>query len=120
MPIYEYTCQKCGHHLEVMQKMSDKPLTKCPECKGKLEKLFSQTSFQLKGSGWYVSDYAARGKTEKTEKSEKSEKADKSEKTDKADKTEKADKAEKADKTEKADKAEKTDKPGKKETSAAV
>lgn len=58
MPIYEYVCNKCGHHLEVMQKMSDKPLSKCPECRGKLEKIFSQTSFQLKGSGWYVSDYA--------------------------------------------------------------
>ena len=74
MPIYEYTCQKCGRHLEVMQKMSDKPLTRCPECKGKLEKIFSQTSFQLKGSGWYVSDYTSRGKAEKSEKSDKSEK----------------------------------------------
>ena len=74
MPIYEYTCQKCGHHLEVMQKMSDKPLTRCPECKGKLEKIFSQTSFQLKGSGWYASDYTGRGKADKPEKPEKTEK----------------------------------------------
>jgi len=82
MPIYEYTCQKCGRHLEVMQKMSDKPLTRCPDCKGKLEKIFSQTSFQLKGSGWYASDYTSRGKAEKSEKSDKSEKkeADKGEK----------------------------------------
>ena len=80
MPIYEYTCQKCGRHLEVLQKMSDKPLTRCPDCKGKLEKIFSQTSFQLKGSGWYVSDYASRGKAEKSEKSDKNEKSDKSEK----------------------------------------
>jgi putative FmdB family regulatory protein len=80
MPIYEYTCQKCGHHLEVMQKMSDKPLTRCPECKGKLEKDFSQTSFQLKGSGWYASDYTSRGKTDKAEKTDKGEKkADKKE-----------------------------------------
>lgn len=76
MPIYEYVCQKCDHHLEIMQKMSDKALTKCPECKGKLEKIFSQTSFQLKGSGWYVSDYAGKSaKTEKTDKSEKKETA---------------------------------------------
>lgn len=94
MPIYEYVCQKCGHHLEVMQKMSDKPLSKCPECKGKLEKIFSQTSFQLKGSGWYATDYTSRGKSEKSEKSDKPEKADKAEKTDKA---EKADKSEKKD-----------------------
>jgi putative FmdB family regulatory protein len=79
MPIYEYSCQKCGRHLEVMQKMSDKPLTRCPECKGKLEKIFSQTSFQLKGSGWYVSDYTGRGKAEKSEKPAKSEKTEKKE-----------------------------------------
>ena len=58
-----------------MQKMSDKALTRCPECKGKLEKIFSQTSFQLKGSGWYVSDYGNRGKAE----SDKSDKAEKKE-----------------------------------------
>lgn len=96
MPIYEYVCQKCGHELEVMQKLSDKPLTKCPKCKGKLEKIFSQTSFQLKGSGWYVSDYTSRGKSEKTEKSEK---------TDSSEKTEKADKPEKGEKKEKKSKA---------------
>ncbi len=92
MPIYEYSCEKCGHHLEVLQKMTDKPLTRCPKCKGKLEKIFSQTSFQLKGSGWYVSDYTSRGNAEKSEKSDKSEKkADKSEK--KADKSEKSEAA---------------------------
>lgn len=65
MPIYEYVCQKCGHQLEIMQKMSDKPLSRCPACRGKLEKIFSQTSFQLKGAGWYVTDYTNRGKAEK-------------------------------------------------------
>ncbi|MCI0663620.1 MAG: zinc ribbon domain-containing protein [Acidobacteria bacterium] len=75
MPIYEYVCQKCGHYLETMQKMSDKPLTSCPECRGKLEKIFSQTSFQLKGSGWYRTDYNGHGKPEKKseEKGEKKE-----------------------------------------------
>ncbi|HKQ72669.1 MAG TPA: zinc ribbon domain-containing protein [Blastocatellia bacterium] len=88
MPIYEYSCQKCGRHLEVMQKMSDKPLTRCPECKGKLEKIFSQTSFQLKGSGWYASDYTSRGKTETSEKTDTNEKkTDTNEK--KSDKSEK-------------------------------
>jgi putative FmdB family regulatory protein len=71
MPIYEYVCEKCGHHLEVMQKMSDPPLSKCPQCRGKLEKIFSQTSFQLKGSGWYLTDYSRRGQTEKSEKADK-------------------------------------------------
>ena len=84
MPIYEYVCERCGHHLEIMQKMSDKPLSKCPQCRGKLEKIFSQTSFQLKGSGWYASDYTSRGKTEKTEKAGKGEKGEKGEKKDAA------------------------------------
>ncbi len=60
-----------------MQKMSDRPLTRCPECKGKLEKIFSQTSFHLKGSGWYATDYTGRGKAEKAEKTEKLEKGEK-------------------------------------------
>jgi len=81
MPIYEYLCQKCGQHLEVMQKMSDKPLSRCPKCRGKLEKKFSQTSFQLKGSGWYATDYATSGKRSKSE-SETADKQDKSKKTD--------------------------------------
>jgi len=102
MPIYEYRCQKCGHHLEVMQKMSDKPLTKCPECKGKLEKLLSPTGIQFKGSGWYVSDYAGRGKKETAETGEKADKAEKVEKTEKTDKPEKTDKADKSSKKEKS------------------
>ncbi len=67
MPIYEYACQKCGAHTEAFQKLSDKPLTKCRGCGGKLEKQWSQTSFQLKGSGWYVTDYAAKKKAPATE-----------------------------------------------------
>lgn len=82
MPIYEYACEKCGHHLEVMQKMSDKPLTRCPNCKGKLEKVISQTSFQLKGSGWYISDYTKRGKESKSTESTETKKEPKTEKAD--------------------------------------
>jgi putative FmdB family regulatory protein len=63
MPIYEYRCEKCDSHFEVIQKFSDKPLKFCSNCKGKLTKLISQTSFQLKGSGWYVTDYAKSGST---------------------------------------------------------
>ncbi len=63
MPIYEYGCEKCGSHFEVIQKFSDKPLKFCSNCKGRLTKLISQTSFQLKGSGWYVTDYAKSGKS---------------------------------------------------------
>ena len=58
MPIYEYECSKCGKISEALQKFSDKPLTKCSHCSGKLHKLISQSSFHLKGTGWYVTDYA--------------------------------------------------------------
>ena len=60
MPIYEYSCQKCGAHLEVMQKVSDKPLARHEKCGGKLSKEWSRTGFQFKGSGWYVTDYAGK------------------------------------------------------------
>ena len=60
MPIYEYQCQTCGT-FETTQKITDKPLVKCPTCKGKIKKLISNTSFQLKGTGWYVTDYARKG-----------------------------------------------------------
>ena len=62
MPIYEYECQKCGA-FEATQRITDKPLGKCPTCKGKkVKKLISNTSFQLKGTGWYITDYARKGK----------------------------------------------------------
>ena len=63
MPIYEYQCQACGHHLEVLQKVSDAPLKKCPECgKPKLRKLISAPSFRLKGGGWYETDFKSGNK----------------------------------------------------------
>lgn len=58
MPIYEYECTKCGKIEEVLQNFSEKPLTKCPSCAGKLQKLVSQSTFHLKGTGWYATDYA--------------------------------------------------------------
>ena len=58
MPIYEYTCTKCKHSLEALQKLSDAPLTKCPACgKNGLAKLISAASFRLKGGGWYETDF---------------------------------------------------------------
>ena len=58
MPFYEYQCRSCGHQLEVLQKISDKPLRKCPACgKGALTKLVSAPVFRLKGSGWYETDF---------------------------------------------------------------
>lgn len=61
MPIYEYQCAKCGT-FEATQRITDRPLDKCPTCKGKkVRKLISNTSFQLKGTGWYITDYARKG-----------------------------------------------------------
>src|SRR6187549_302095 len=58
MPIYEYQCESCGKIFEMMQKFSDPPASVCTECgKGPVQKLISRTSFQLKGGGWYASDY---------------------------------------------------------------
>ena len=76
MPIYEYTCGKCRAHIEVLQKITDKPLTRHAGCGGKLTKEWSQTSFQLKGSGWYVTDYAGRKQDGKEGKDAKDAKAD--------------------------------------------
>ncbi len=61
MPIYEYECESCGHRVEQMQRMSDPPLKTCPACaEDAMKRLISQTSFVLKGSGWYKTDYAAK------------------------------------------------------------
>jgi putative FmdB family regulatory protein len=60
MPIYEYQCVKCGV-FEATQRITDRPLVKCPTCKSKVKRLISNTSFQLKGSGWYITDYARKG-----------------------------------------------------------
>jgi putative FmdB family regulatory protein len=63
MPIYEYQCEKCGE-FEVTQRITENPLKRCPTCKRKVRKLISNTSFQLKGSGWYITDYARGGKSD--------------------------------------------------------
>jgi putative FmdB family regulatory protein len=59
MPIYEYACDDCGKLCEVIQKITDDPISTCPECSGQMHKLISHTSFILKGTGWYVTDYAS-------------------------------------------------------------
>jgi putative FmdB family regulatory protein len=107
MPIYEYECRKCKAHTEAFQKLSDKPLVKCPKCGGRLDKRISAPAIQFKGSGWYVTDYA--GKATKGEKSE----------SDKASET----KSESADKTDKkaakeSSPAKKNDKPSAPKTSS--
>jgi putative FmdB family regulatory protein len=60
MPIYEYQCAACGQVVERWQKISEAPLTECPACGGSLHKIISSCAFHLRGSGWYVTDYAGR------------------------------------------------------------
>ena len=81
MPIYEYSCQKCGAHMEVMQKISDKPLARHAKCGGKLTKEWSRTGFQFKGTGWYVTDYAGRKSESKEGGESKESKSDASAET---------------------------------------
>ncbi len=71
MPIYEYQCQSCGHQHEAIQKISDQPLIDCPAChQPSLSKLISSTSFQLKGTGWYATDFRDKGKPKQDTKTE--------------------------------------------------
>ena len=63
MPIYEYQCEACGHLFELLQKLSDAPLTDCPDCsKPALKKLISASAFRLKGGGWYETDFKTGSK----------------------------------------------------------
>lgn len=89
MPLYEYRCQSCGKKFEALQKFSDEPLTVHPECGGgPVEKLISSPSFQFKGTGWYVTDYAkGNGTVRPDAKNESGDKGEKSEKSEKSDKT---------------------------------
>jgi putative FmdB family regulatory protein len=64
VPLYEYQCQKCKHKFEKIQKFSDRPIRKCPECGGPLEKIQHAPAVQFKGTGWYVTDYG--GKSDKS------------------------------------------------------
>ena len=82
MPIYEYQCNQCGKIEEALQKFSDKPLNQCRHCSGKLHKLISHSAFHLKGSGWYVTDYAGKNQNKKNNTNETAaSKSDKKEKT---------------------------------------
>ena len=81
MPIYEYQCTKCGEVFEAFQKITDEPLTHCKFCNSKVEKLISHSSFQLKGSGWYLTDYARRSSSSAMDKPKAGESSDKAETT---------------------------------------
>ena len=107
MPIYEYACQKCGHEFDALQKVSDGPLKKCPECGAlRLRRLVSAPQFRLKGTGWYETDFkqdnkkrlhdAGDGKpaaeASAGDKAETKAASDKTDTTDKPDKKEKKEK----------------------------
>ena len=79
VPIYEYQCTKCGEVFEAFQKITDEPLTECKFCKAKVEKLISHSSFQLKGSGWYLTDYARRSSSSALDTPKNSESSPKTE-----------------------------------------
>jgi len=74
LPIYEYQCLECGKKFETMQKITEEPLDSCPFCSGEGKKLVSHCSFRLKGSGWYLTDYAKKSEKKKEEKKEKKDK----------------------------------------------
>jgi putative FmdB family regulatory protein len=87
MPLYEYKCKKCGHRFEKIQKFSDPPLKKCPDCGGAVEQLLSAPAVQFKGSGWYVTDYAKKGSAASTSSESSSDKPEKPDKTEKKEET---------------------------------
>jgi putative FmdB family regulatory protein len=76
VPIYEYQCSKCGEIFEAFQKVTDKPLRQCKFCHGHVERLISHSSFQLKGSGWYLTDYARKAASSGSPESKPAEKSD--------------------------------------------
>ncbi len=67
MPTYEYLCEACGHTFEANQRITDEPLKNCPECDGSVKRLISNGNFILKGSGWYLTDYAKSSVPAKSE-----------------------------------------------------
>ena len=70
MPLYEYKCDACGHRFELIQKFSDPLASTCPECGGSVSKLVSLPAFQLKGTGWYATDFAGKPGAKKKEASD--------------------------------------------------
>ena len=100
MPIYEYACKQCGHTFDALQKMSDEPLTDCPECGApQLRKLISAPNFRLKGGGWYETDFKTDNKRNLVDGAAKSDSKDaKAGKDGKVAKDAKSDQGGKADK----------------------
>ncbi len=93
MPVYEYECRSCGKLHEIMQRYTDAPLAKCPECGGEMKKLISSTSFILKGTGWYKTDYPPRNSKKEGGEKDNGAKSDKKPETKSEPKIETASKA---------------------------
>ena len=110
MPIYEYSCEKCGDTVERIQKFSDPLLTEHEECGGPLTKLISQSSFHLKGDGWYVTDYARKDKTEDADGDKKESKKPDAAESEGTKETGTSDKPATSDKAEKTETSSKTTK----------
>ena len=92
MPLYEYQCKKCKHRFEKIQKFSDRPLKKCPECGGLVEQLLHAPAVQFKGTGWYVTDYAGKGEKSTADSASEKGASEKKETTAKEDTTKGKDK----------------------------
>ncbi len=73
MPLYEYKCANCGQHVEILQRVSDKPYTHCPKCGGEMKKLISSPAIQFKGPGFYKTDYASKPESREPKSEAKSE-----------------------------------------------
>lgn len=86
MPLYEYECKKCKQRFERIQKFSDNPIKKCPQCGGAVERLISAPAVQFKGSGWYVTDYAQKSSGSRQDGKSSGESSGAEEKPAKADK----------------------------------
>ena len=80
MPIYEYECRRCAHRFELIQKFSDKPRKRCPECSGAVDRLISSPAIRFKGTGWYVTDYADKKRPDKEAERESAAESSKSDK----------------------------------------
>lgn len=87
MPLYEYKCEACEETFEIMQKISEAPLNKCPKCSGQLTKLISSPAFHLKGTGWYKTDYASPNTKSTSKESSGSKKGTDDSKTEKKEST---------------------------------
>jgi putative FmdB family regulatory protein len=89
MPIYEYECTKCGRQTEVWQKITETATPKCEVCKCRMRRLISQSAFHLKGTGWYVTDYASNRASESKKSSTKDKDSSSKEAKDSGDKSKK-------------------------------